>query len=566
MTTRLPSPTATTWALATLHPMGLITVWALLVLSALWLRPLLPIDETRYLSVAWEMWQRGDFLVPYKNGIPYSHKPPLLFWMIHAGWWAFGVNEWWPRLISPLVALANLALVFVLGKRLWPERDQTLRLAPAALLGSLLWIYFGTALMFDMLITCCTLVALLGMLQAWHNEAGAWWLLVGVALGLGILAKGPVILLYTLPPALFPQFWMRERRPLHWSGWYLGLALAVALACALALGWALPAAAAGGREYAEAILWTQTSDRVASNMAHVRPVWWYLAALPLSLLPLAFWPGFWRALGIGVRPVGDSGVRFCLLWAGTGLLLLSAVNSKQPHYLLPLFPALALLFARGAEGLAPKRPRALGLMMSIFAVVLLLLPYLDRLSERPMTGLWWADRISLLPGGILLVLGLTTLFRPRPQQTAEQVAGLVLGSAAIFVALHLSVVAAARPAFDLAPMGQAIQRLQQQGIQVAHFGEYHGQYQFVGRLTAPLLEVQGNPPPGLADWFSRHPGEAVVHYAGDWPPPPESLLPGDFIRPYRGSAAILSRDSAGTAESPGHQTDGSDQRAAPNEP
>ncbi|MDP1533672.1 MAG: dolichyl-phosphate-mannose--protein mannosyltransferase, partial [Rubrivivax sp.] len=44
-------------------------------------RPLSPIDETRYVGVAWEMWLRGDFLVPFKNGEPYSHKPPLLFWM-----------------------------------------------------------------------------------------------------------------------------------------------------------------------------------------------------------------------------------------------------------------------------------------------------------------------------------------------------------------------------------------------------------------------------------------------------------------------------------------------------
>ena len=71
------------------------------VLSAAF-RPVLPVDETRYLTVAWEMWLRGDFLVPYINGEPYSHKPPLLFWLIHLGWAVFGVNDWWPRLVAPL--------------------------------------------------------------------------------------------------------------------------------------------------------------------------------------------------------------------------------------------------------------------------------------------------------------------------------------------------------------------------------------------------------------------------------------------------------------------------------
>ena len=55
-------------------------------MASIWLRPLWPVDETRYASVAWEMWLRGDFLVPYVNGEPYSHKPPLLFWLIQLGW------------------------------------------------------------------------------------------------------------------------------------------------------------------------------------------------------------------------------------------------------------------------------------------------------------------------------------------------------------------------------------------------------------------------------------------------------------------------------------------------
>ncbi|MBF0252143.1 MAG: glycosyltransferase family 39 protein, partial [Alphaproteobacteria bacterium] len=58
-------------------------IWCALVAAAIVLRPLLPIDETRYLSVAWEMWRSGDFWVPTKNDELYSHKPPFLFWQMH---------------------------------------------------------------------------------------------------------------------------------------------------------------------------------------------------------------------------------------------------------------------------------------------------------------------------------------------------------------------------------------------------------------------------------------------------------------------------------------------------
>ena len=61
--------------------MPIVILWLLLIAVNLAIRPLMPIDETRYVSVAWEMWTRGDFLVPYLNGEAYSHKPPLLFWM-----------------------------------------------------------------------------------------------------------------------------------------------------------------------------------------------------------------------------------------------------------------------------------------------------------------------------------------------------------------------------------------------------------------------------------------------------------------------------------------------------
>ena len=74
---------------------GLVLVVMALAALQLWLRPLLPVDETRYLSVAWEMWQRGDFLVPHLDGVPYSHKPPLLFWLVHGLWFevALGVTQ-----------------------------------------------------------------------------------------------------------------------------------------------------------------------------------------------------------------------------------------------------------------------------------------------------------------------------------------------------------------------------------------------------------------------------------------------------------------------------------------
>ena len=132
----------------------LYLAWAALALAALFLRPLWPVDETRYLAVAWEMWFRGDFLVPYLNAEPYSHKPPLLFWLIHAGWAVFGVNEWWPRLLPSLLAFAGVVLMRHLARQLWPAQAELANTATWIVFGTFLFAGLFTLLGFDPLLMC----------------------------------------------------------------------------------------------------------------------------------------------------------------------------------------------------------------------------------------------------------------------------------------------------------------------------------------------------------------------------------------------------------------------------
>ncbi|MCW5640431.1 MAG: glycosyltransferase family 39 protein, partial [Rubrivivax sp.] len=155
-------------------------------------RPLLPVDETRYAGVAWEMWVRGDFLVPFRNGEAYHHKPPLLFWLIHAGWALVGVNDWWPRLISPLFAGGTLLLGVRLARRLWPQQPAVAAITPYVLLASLLFAYFATALMFDAMLAFFVALGLLGLVAA-HQDGGArGFVLLALGLGGALYATGPV--------------------------------------------------------------------------------------------------------------------------------------------------------------------------------------------------------------------------------------------------------------------------------------------------------------------------------------------------------------------------------------
>ncbi len=510
----------------------LVVAWALLVGVCQALRPIVPIDETRYLSVAWEMWLRGDLLVPYLNGVPYSEKPPLLFWLIHLGWWAFGVNEWWPRLMPALFGLANLFLAGALARRLWPDRPEAARRVPAVLLGFFLWGLYTTLIMFDMLVTFCVLVALLGMHEARvRGGMTSWgsWGIAGAALGLGVLAKGPVALVVPLFVALLEPWWGSDRPRSAGSAsrarWWLGLAGAVAVAAAVALAWALPAAAAGGGEYGRAILLTQTEERIVDSFAHQRPGWWYLPFLPLLAFPYSLWPPLWKAAA-RMRPGRlDAGQRFCLAGVVPGLAVFSLISGKQPHYLLPLCPALALLATRLLDEAPAARRRHLLPPLSALAQVGTILLVAPPFAEELRLPLWAA---AISPGiGVLLLLAAAGFVAGFPRIFPGRPAAPTLISLVFLGLLHVGFATAPRRAFDLAPMARFLAGLERQGRPIAFVEAYHGQFHFLGRLERPFESIPGG---SEHAWLLSHPGGRVIQSLRYMPP---GIGRTELLQPYR---------------------------------
>ena len=129
-------------------------------------RPIGPFNEgTRYLGAAWEMWTQDSWLVPLLNGAPYSHKPPLFFWLIHSGWWLFGVSDWWPRVVVGLFGFAGLLFTHRLARQLWPNVPQVAWIAPTLLLGSFVWLDQSSILFFDVMLTVFVLAGFSGLIK-----------------------------------------------------------------------------------------------------------------------------------------------------------------------------------------------------------------------------------------------------------------------------------------------------------------------------------------------------------------------------------------------------------------
>jgi 4-amino-4-deoxy-L-arabinose transferase-like glycosyltransferase len=494
-------PAAPTWR--DLVDLPLLVAVALL-LPVVFMLPPLPIDETRYLAVAWEMRTTGEFLVPHLNGATYAHKPPMLFWLIDAGWLLSGVHAWTARAMTLLCSLASLALMGRLVLRLTASA-QAARTSMAFLLGAIYFALFANAIMFDVPLTTCVLLAMHGLLDLVEQRARRGVLLTGVAIGLGILVKGPVMLLDIACVALAAPWWSGDRLEGRRARYFGQFALAVLLGAAIALAWAIPAALHGGPDYARAIFLNQTLDRingVKGTSAHGRPWWWYLVIFPAMLLP---WPLVVRTRLAPLRAlVAHVPMRFALAWVVPTFVVFSIVSGKQPHYLLPLIPGVALGFAHALDR------GALRVRIGLFGVFLLacgaLVASLRQLAPR-VPALAFADDVSPLWGlaiaaiGVALLIVRTRWARPLVAATAMVLVALVI---------KLAVLQSSGDRYDLDAISRRIHDAQTAGHPVVNLGWHHGVYEFAGRLREPVPAFDT-----LAEfetWARAHPDGYVVTF------------------------------------------------------
>ena len=506
----------------------IISLWMLLSLVSLFSRSYIPIDETRYVAVAWNMWLNHDYLVPYLNGETYSHKPPLLFWLMNIGWHVFGVNDWWPRLIPSLFGLGAVFITQRIALRLWSDRDQLPYLSALILIGSSMWAVFTTALMFDMMVAFFTVLGIFGLLVAVQGESRKGWLLFTFSIAGGLLAKGPAILLQLLPVALLAPWWFKSADvKVVWRQWYLALLVAVLIGCLILLAWAIPAGISGGPKYQHEIFWGQTADRMVKSFAHQRPVYWYLPMMPVILFPWLFALPVWRAIGRSISSLDEIGVRFCLAWFLPVLIAFSFISGKQPHYLLPIVPAFALLVARGWVELSDIKWFDRALLAIVGLVVAGLIFYLPIYNQTHDLAPW----VSNIPlaAGILLAFAAITLMFGGGRDPIKYIQRATLLGVFLIVTIYVGVIRVSGPAYDMRVLARQLKSFEDENIPLANVGVYHGQYNFLGRLHQSPEYV---PPRKLDAWFLEHPNGRAIYYFEENEPLGQ-VVP-EYLQAYRG--------------------------------
>ena len=321
-------------------PLGLMLLFGagLVIFWGFWEMPLNGINEGRRALTALEMVRNGNWLIPTMNGHVYIDKPPMLYWLMVLSAKIFNSTaEWAFRLPSVVAALATCALLFRSLNR-YINRDTAI----------LTILILGTSFSFtehahqaeiEMLLTLFCVAANLFFLD-YHISGRKNLLYISyLCLGLAILTKGPVALLFFWPPLLIFGALQRSRRVFKglffWPGWLLMLAVGSSWYIAIWFSSAGP--------LLRQVIEIDIVDKSLGGLSDSKPFYTYLVNLlgifaPWTLL-LFFRAKKSRALFN--KPVA---VYFALQMI-VPLIIMSLIASKHNKYILPLFPPLAVCLA-----------------------------------------------------------------------------------------------------------------------------------------------------------------------------------------------------------------------------
>ena len=307
-------------------------------------------DEGRNSEKAREILVLNDWVTPHENFHPVLDKPIFFYWLIALSYKLFGVSEWAARLPSALAALGCLILVyrFVAARWGWWEALWSALI----LLTSAEFFSLARIVIFDMPLTFFLTLAICAFYEAVHTDEVRrrrfWCLAMYASLGVATLIKG--LIGVVIPGMVFLFYLLLTRR---WSVLRrIYLLPGAFIFFAIVLPWYLQADARNVG-YLRYYLWDEHLGRFATENFDRGEPWYYFILVGLIgffpwtlLLPVAI-KEYWKK-------TLDDKTLFLMLWAGLPFIFFSASRSKLPHYLLPIFPALAILTAVALQALYRK--------------------------------------------------------------------------------------------------------------------------------------------------------------------------------------------------------------------
>jgi len=372
-------------------------------------------DEPRYAQIAREMLQGEGWIIPHLNSEVYYDKPPLFFWMIAGSAKLLReMNEAAARLPSAFFGLLTLILTFFFSKELFDERTGLFSALVLATSGEFFWLARRANI--DATLTFFTTLTIYLFWTGYKGERGRRWLCyIGAYL---VMATG---FLVKLQPAVIVPFlavggyflWKKE------SKFFADLAhiAGIALFMSIIGGWLYLAYLAAGKDYLQGLLFEKTALTFFKTRGHLRPFYYYLLNFPADFLP---WTPFLpAAIYYGLKEEKEK-TALLLLWFSLVFLFFSFAKAKRELYLLPIYPAAAIMVGRvwacfaGSEKWPKLLLWPLFLLILISLVVGLSSPFMSIKFGQPYFSN--ALEVGLFTASIFTGGGLLSLFLYRKEK------------------------------------------------------------------------------------------------------------------------------------------------------
>jgi 4-amino-4-deoxy-L-arabinose transferase-like glycosyltransferase len=340
---------------------------AIVVLPGLGIGTLWDNSETAYGEVAREVLLYHDAVVLHFNGAPWFIQPPLYFWLAALCAKALGVGTLAMRLPSALATIAMGALTGYATCRAAGFRAALY--ANLVLATSVMQAIVGRLAIMDALLDLCVAAAIFAFFASLQPEdwrlsierrRGAAWYWGWVAMGFGVLAKGPVAVVIPAMVVLAWALWeSRDGRVVVVPGWRAWIGGAALFAAIVVPWFVLVQARVGWVALAELVGHYSFGRYVGTIEGQAGPVWYYVPAVILGFFPwIAFLPAaFARALGASLGDRDAALVRLALLWSVLPFAFFSFAQTKLPNYIALELPALAILVALWFERVADGESR-----------------------------------------------------------------------------------------------------------------------------------------------------------------------------------------------------------------
>ncbi len=314
--------------------------------------PLIDRDEPRFAHATVEMMYRSEWVIPYFNDEYRFDKPPLTYWWMRVHFWIFGINEFASRLHSAVASLLCALLIFGFARRLGCDNLRAF-LAGAGWLTCLQVLIHSRMAVADLPLILFLILTMRALWELLNRDparpfsrcfSDPWFYTLGVSMGLGFLAKGP---LAQSVPLLAILLWgglnrCRKRPSPNFVRLLLYFLASAPLWLGLMAAWGIPALLATRGAFYDVGIGRHVVERGTSafNDRFFLPGVFYLVAVLPFLLPWS--PRLPDVFKTGWKDDGQSG-SFLLAWFLSPFLIFSFYASQLPHYILPGYPAIFLL-------------------------------------------------------------------------------------------------------------------------------------------------------------------------------------------------------------------------------